>query len=291
MILGAIEAGGTKFVCAIGDEEGNIVEKVSFSTTTPSETMENVINYFKDKNIEALGIGSFGPIDPNKGSKTYGYITTTPKKYWSNYNILGRLKESFDIPMEFDTDVNGAALGEVIWGSAQGIDNCLYITVGTGIGAGAVVEGKMLHGLSHPEMGHIIIAREEDDKFEGTCIYHKTCLEGLASGPAIEERWGKKGNELEEDHPCWDLEARYLAKALVNYILILSPKKIIMGGGVMKQLQLFPLIRSYVKKYLNGYVSSDTILKEIDSYIIPPGLGDNSGIKGALALAKVAAKS
>lgn len=288
MILGAIEAGGTKFVCAIGDEEGNVMEKVSFSTTTPDETMENVINYFKDKNIEALGVGSFGPIDPNKDSKTYGYITTTPKKYWSNYNILGRLKESFDIPMEFDTDVNGAALGEITWGSAKGTDNCLYITVGTGIGAGAIVDGKILHGLSHPEMGHILISREEDDNFDGTCIYHKTCLEGLACGPAIEQRWGKNGYQLGENHPCWDLEARYLAKALVSYILILSPKKIIMGGGVMKQLQLFPLIRSYVKKYLNGYVSLNTILEEIDSYIIPPGLGDNAGIKGALALAKIA---
>lgn len=288
MILGAIEAGGTKFICAIGDEKGNIIEKIVFATTNPKETMENVINYFKDKNIEALGIGSFGPIDPNKNSETYGYITTTPKKYWSNYNILGKLKENFEIPMEFDTDVNGAALGEIIWGSAQGMDNCLYITVGTGIGAGAVVEGKLLRGLSHPEMGHIFIAREEDDKFEGTCIYHKTCLEGLACGPAIEQRLGKKGNQLEEKHPCWDLEARYLAKALINYILILSPKKIIMGGGVMKQLQLFPLIRSYVKKYLNGYVSSNNILEEIDNYIVPPGLGDDSGIKGALALAKIA---
>lgn len=288
MILGAIEAGGTKFICAIGDEKGNIIEKMVFPTTNPNETMENVINYFKDKNIDALGVGSFGPIDPNKNSETYGYITTTPKKHWSNYNILGRLKENFNIPMEFDTDVNGAALGEVIWGVAQGMDNCLYITVGTGIGAGAVVEGKLLHGLSHPEMGHIFVTREEEDKFEGTCIYHKNCLEGLASGPAIEQRWGKKGDQLEVNHPCWDLEARYLAKALINYILILSPRKIIMGGGVMKQLQLFPLIRGYVKKYLNGYVSSNTILEEIDNYIVSPGLGDDSGIKGALALAKMA---
>lgn len=290
MILGAIEAGGTKFICAIGDEEGNVIEKMVFATTNPNETMENVINYFKDKNIDALGVGSFGPIDPNKNSKTYGYITTTPKKHWSNYNILGKLKENFNIPMEFDTDVNGAALGEVIWGAAQGMDNCLYITVGTGIGAGAVVEGKLLHGLSHPEMGHIFVTREEEDKFEGTCIYHKNCLEGLASGPAIEQRWGRKGDQLEENHPCWDLEARYLAKALINYILILSPRKIIMGGGVMKQLQLFPLIRDYVKKYLNGYVSSNTILEEIDNYIVSPGLGDDSGIKGALALAKIAVK-
>lgn len=290
MRLGAIEAGGTKFVCAIGDEFGNLEKRASFETTTPEETMKEVINFFKNEEIEALGIGCFGPIDPNKTSKTYGYITSTPKLKWKNYNILGELKKYFNIPMEFDTDVNGAALGESIWGGAQNLNSSMYITVGTGIGAGAIVNNEILHGITHPEMGHILIQREKEDNFQGCCSYHKECLEGFASGPAIEKRWGKKGIELDATHPCWDLEARYLAKGLVNYILILSPQRIIMGGGVMKQKQLFPLIRKYVKEYLNGYVQLDEILKNIDEYIIPPTLGDNAGIKGALSLAKLALK-
>ncbi len=291
MKLGAIEAGGTKFVCAVGDENGNIFERVSFPTTLPEETMKLVCDFFKDKGIEALGVGSFGPIDPDKKSKTYGYITTTPKKGWTNYNILAELKKHFNIPMEFDTDVNGAALGESIWGAAKGLDSCVYITVGTGIGAGGIIDGKMIHGLTHPEMGHILIAKEPNDNYVGGCPYHGgDCLEGLASGPAIEKRWGKKGHELGENHEAWELEAKYLAKAIMNYILIISPKKIIIGGGVMKQRQLFPMIRKNVLKYLNGYVASSEIVNNIDTYIVPPGLEDNAGISGALALAKMAKK-
>lgn len=285
MLLGAIEAGGTKFVCATGNEAGDILERISFPTTKPEETMEKVIAFFKGKKIKALGIGSFGPIDPNSNSTTYGYITTTPKPYWGNYNILGKLKDSFDIPMGFDTDVNGAALGEIKWGVAKGLNSALYITVGTGIGAGAVVEGNMVNGLLHPEMGHIYPIRDPKDNYKGRCPFHLDCLEGLASGPAIEERWGIKGYNLPIDHQAWDLEAYYLAQALVNYILIISPEKIIMGGGVMKQHQLFPKIRKNVQELLNGYVKKDEILTNIGSYIVPPKLGDNAGICGSLALA------
>ncbi|MGL4393547.1 MAG: ROK family protein [Fusobacteriaceae bacterium] len=292
MRLGAIEAGGTKFVCAIGNENGELFERESFPTTTPEETMKLVVNFFAEKKIEALGVGSFGPIDPDKNSPTYGYITATPKKNWANYNILGELKKHFNIPMEFDTDVNGAALGESIWGAAKGLDSCIYITVGTGIGAGGITDGKMLHGLTHPEMGHIFLPKESCDNFVGGCPYHgDKCLEGLASGPAIEKRWNKKGSELPKEHEAWSLESMYLAKAIVNYILILSPKKIIMGGGVMKQEQMFPMIRKNVIEYLNGYVPHTQILKNIDNYIVPPGLGDNAGISGALALAKIAKKN
>lgn len=287
--LGAIEAGGTKFVCGVGTEAGEVLDRISFPTTTPEETMMRVLAYFQGKEVEAMGIGSFGPIDPIPGSSTYGFITTTPKPHWGNYNLVGAVKAHFDIPIGFDTDVNGAALGEARWGAAKGLDNCLYITVGTGIGAGAVVGGKLIHGLSHPEMGHIVVRRHPDETYAGACPYHGDCLEGLAAGPAIVNRWGVgNGADLAPDHPAWEMEAHYLAQALMNYILILSPEKIVMGGGVMKQAQLFPLIRRKVQELLGGYVQHHNLVDGIDSYIVPPGLGDNAGLSGALALADLA---
>lgn len=290
-VIAAVEAGGTKFICGLGTEEGKIIEKINIPTTNPEETMQKVIEYFKDKKFDVMGIGSFGPIDPVKGSKTYGYITKTPKPYWSDYNMIGELKKHYDVPMEFDTDVNGAALAESWWGAGTGLKNLVYITVGTGIGAGAVVNGTMLQGLTHPEMGHIFLKRHPEDKFEGRCPFHKDCLEGMAAGPAIEDRWGKKGQELMDKDEVWELEAYYLAQALVNYILILSPQRIIMGGGVMKQQQLFPLIRKNVQKFLNNYVYKKEILEEIDKYIVYPGLGDDAGFIGSIALGKIALDS
>lgn len=286
MILGAIEAGGTKFVCGIGNENGDIIEKISFPTTTPEETLKLVTDYFKDKQIEALGVGSFGPIDLNTESSTYGFITSTPKKHWKNVNLLGELKKHIDVPMAFDTDVNAAALGELEWGAAKGLDSCIYMTVGTGIGVGAVTEGKLIHGMLHPEMGHILVKRHEDDTYKGNCPFHGDCLEGLASGPAIENRWGQKGIVLSANPQVWELEAYYLAQALVNYILVLSPKKLILGGGVMQQKQLFPIIIEHVVNLLNGYIQNENLLVCIDEYIVPPELGDNAGLCGALALAK-----
>ena len=285
MKLGAIEAGGTKFVCGIADENGNILERVSFPTETPEITLQKVYDFFKDKGVEAIGIGSFGPIDPNPNSETYGYITKTPKKYWSDFNLIGELQKNFNIPMAFDTDVNGAALGEATWGAAKGLKNCLYLTIGTGIGGGALVSGKLVHGMLHPEMGHIFIRRHQDDSYIGKCPFHKDCFDGLASGPAMEERWGVKAYELPIDHKAWELEAYYIAQALVNYILTISPEKIILGGGVMKQSQLFPLIRKNVKEMLNNYVQTKEILEDIDEYIVYPGLGDNAGLLGCIALA------
>ena len=286
--IAAIEAGGTKFICGIGNEKGEIFFFFFIPTTVPEETMKKVIEYFKEKEFEAMGIGSFGPIDPVKSSETYGCISKTPKPHWSDYNIVGELKKNFNVPMEFDTDVNGAALGESLWGAGKGLNNVMYITVGTGIGAGAVVNGKMLQGLTHPEMGHISIKRNENDKYKGKCPFHSDCLEGLASGPAIEERWGEKGYNLEDKNEVWELEAYYLAQALVNYILILSPERIIMGGGVMKQKHMFPLIRKNVKEFLNGYVHKKEILEDIDNYIVYPGLEENSGLIGSLALGSLA---
>lgn len=285
MLIGGIEAGGTKFVCGIGDEKGEILERISFPTETPEITLRKVIDFFKDKNINALGVGSFGPVDLNSNSSTYGFITKTPKLAWTDFNIVGYLKKYFSVPVFFDTDVNGAALGEAVWGAAKGLKSCVYLTVGTGIGGGAFVSGKLIHGMLHPEMGHIIIKRHPKDSYRGKCPFHQDCLEGLASGPAIEERWGVKGHNLPSDHFAWDLEAYYIAQALVNYILILSPEKIILGGGVMKQKQLFPKIREEVKRLLNGYIQTESILKSLDSYIVPPTLEDNAGLLGAIALA------
>ncbi|MBG9472161.1 MULTISPECIES: ROK family protein [Priestia] len=288
MIFGAIEAGGTKFVCAVGDNNGQIFEKVQFPTTTPEETMEQVIEFFSRFNLRAIGLGSFGPCDVNFESITYGHITSTPKLSWRGYPILKTLEESFNIPIGFSTDVNAAALGEVTFGAAKGLDSCLYITVGTGIGAGAVLGGELLQGLSHPEMGHVIVRRHSNDTYPGKCPYHRDCLEGLAAGPAIEERWEKTGSELVNRPEVWELESHYLAQALVHYILILSPKKIILGGGVMKQKQLFPLIYRDVKKLLNKYIEIPQLSDEIEKYIVPVGLGDLAGITGALLLGRKA---
>lgn len=280
-MLGAIEAGGTKFVCAVGDHEGNIINRVSIPTTIPEETMKEVISFFQEYDIEAIGIGSFGPIDVNTDSSTYGYITTTPKTSWKNYPFVKTIKDTFHVPVGFNTDVNAAALGEATLGAAKGLDSCLYITVGTGIGAGALVQGKLLQGLSHPEMGHILVRRHLEDPYEGTCPYHKDCLEGLAAGPAIEARWGEKGDKLSTRADVWDMEAYYIAQALMQYILILSPKKIILGGGVMKQKQVF----SYIYKHLTTLMNEYVYLPDLSNYIVAPALGDNAGITGSLLLA------
>ncbi|MFF2886179.1 ROK family protein [Paenibacillus sp. NPDC057967] len=290
-VYGAIEGGGTKFVCGIGMEDGTIRETVTIPTTTPEETMGKAMAYFADKRIEAIGIGTFGPVDVNVDSPAYGSVTSTPKPHWSGFDIVGYVKRELNVPVGFDTDVNAAALGELLWGAAQGLQSCLYMTIGTGIGAGAVAEGKLLHGLTHPEMGHIIVRRHPEDRYEGKCPFHGDCLEGLAAGPAVEARWGVKASELGEDHAAWRMQSYYMAQALVNYILILSPERLILGGGVMHQSHLFPLIREQVKGLLKGYVHHPALEQDIDSYIVKPGLGDKAGISGALALAVKAAKA
>ena len=288
MLLGALEAGGTKMVCAIGNEKGEIWDQVSIPTEIPAITMPKLIAYFREKEIEALGIGSFGPIDPDRQSSTYGYITSTPKLSWANYNIVGEFKQSLHCPVEFDTDVNSSVLGEVTFGSARGKDSVLYLTVGTGIGAGIYVEGNLLHGMLHPEAGHILLRKREDDNYQGKCPYHDSCFEGLASGPSIEERWGQRGEFLSDREEVWDLEAYYIGQALTDYILTISPQMIILGGGVMKQTSLYPKIRGYVTAFLNGYIKTDE-LKDMERYIVPASLGGNQGIMGCLALARQAA--
>jgi len=284
MLLGALEAGGTKMVCAIGNENGEILDQVSFSTQEPKSTMPTIIDYFKSADITGLGIGNFGPVDLNRKSKKYGYITNTPKYGWTNYNIVGTLSDSLNIPIGFDTDVNAAALGEATWGITSGLDSSIYITVGTGIGVGVIVNNQVLHGMLHPEAGHVLINKRVDDNYYSNCRFHPNCLEGLASGPAIEGRWGRKAHELFDNESVWDLEADYLAQGIVGYILTLSPQKIVLGGGVMQQAQLFPKIRSKVQVLLNGYINTSDI-NNIDQYIVHSALGGNQGIMGCLRLA------
>lgn len=289
-IYAGIEAGGTKFVCAVGTGPEDIRSSVSFPTTSPEETLGRTIEFLRQQGgastLAAIGVASFGPVDLQPGSPTYGYITTTPKPGWANCDVVGALKQHFDLPVGFDTDVNGAALGEWRWGAAQGLDTFVYLTIGTGIGGGGMVNGKMLHGLVHPEMGHMLLRRDpEQDPFPGSCPYHAGCLEGLASGPALERRWGVRAETLPPDHPAWALEAHYIALGLVNLIVVLSPQRIILGGGVMQQPQVFPLLRTRVLELLNGYVQAPQILRGIEEYIVPPGLGSRAGVAGALALA------
>ncbi len=288
MKIGAIEAGGTKFVCAISDKNLNIEKRATFKTESPETTMGKVIDFFKGEGITHLGIGSFGPIDPNPRSSTFGYITKTPKEKWIDYNIVGVLKESLNIDnVHFDTDVNCAALGEAKFGIAKGLTDVVYLTIGTGIGGGAIVDGKTIKGLLHPEMGHIFVRRHKDDTFEGTCVYHKDCFEGLASGPAIEKRWGKPGAELQNIDAVWEMEAHYISQALINYILVLSPQKVILGGGVMQQKQIFDLVRTNVLEGLNGFIFKDEIIRNIEEYIVYPMLGQDAGLIGTIAMVLV----
>ncbi|MET3545668.1 fructokinase [Paenibacillus favisporus] len=284
MRIGAIEAGGTKFICGIGNEKGEILERISFPTEAPEKTLEQAAAFFRGQGIEAMGIGSFGPIDLDCSSPSYGCVTTTPKPGWAGFDFVKYMKNFYPVPIGFDTDVNAAVFGEAKWGAAQGMESCVYYTIGTGVGVGVYAEGKLIHGLVHPEGGHVLTRRHPEDSFPGSCPYHGDCLEGMASGPAIERRWGVQGNNLPEDHPAWEMEAYYLAQAISGVILLLSPKKVILGGGVMQQKRLIPLIRKEVAQTLNGYVASRAILNGMDSYIVRPGLGDNAGLCGALAL-------
>lgn len=291
-LYGGIEGGGTKFVCAVGTGPDDIRAEIRFPTTTPEETLGQAIAFFQAHHavtpLAAIGIGSFGPVDLHPGSPTWGYITTTPKPGWPHTDVAGPIQRALRLPVAFDTDVNGAALGEGRWGAAQGLDTFIYLTIGTGIGGGGMVGGQLIHGLVHPEMGHILIPHDrEADPYPGWCPYHGDCLEGLAAGPALQGRWGARAETLPTDHPAWALEAKYLADALVTFITTLSPQRIIVGGGVMSQPQMFPLVREMTRARLNGYVQDAAITERIDEYIVPPALGNRAGALGAIALAEL----
>jgi fructokinase len=294
-LFGGIEAGGTKFVCAIGAGPDHLVAETSFATTTPDETIAQAVAFFRahleTMLLAAVGIASFGPVDPDRRSPRFGFITTTPKPGWSYTDLAGALGRALGVAVGFDTDVNGAALAEHRWGAAQGLDTFLYLTVGTGIGGGGMINGRLMHGLLHPEMGHIAIPHDRAaDPYAGVCPYHRDCLEGLASGPAMAARWGHDAASLPPDHPAWALEAEYLSLGLVNYICTLSPRRIILGGGVMQQAHLFPMLRKRVRALLNGYVSPLDDAAALEQYIVPPALGDRAGVLGAIALGEQAAE-
>lgn len=288
-LYGGIEAGGTKWICAIGTGPDDIRAEVRFPTTTSAETLANAIAFFRaheSERLAAIGVGSFGPVDLNPASPSYGSITTTPKPGWAHTDIVKTLYQALGRPIGFDTDVNVALLGERQWGAARDCDVAVYITVGTGIGGGTVVGGKLVHGLIHPEMGHMRVVRDPvRDPFVGICPYHSDCLEGLACGPALKARWQTPAEELPADHPAWELEADYLGQAMANLLCILSPERIIIGGGVMSQPQMFPLVRAATQRWLNGYLQHPHILDHPDRLIVPPALGQRAGVLGAIALA------
>lgn len=283
-MYGVIEAGGTKFVCAVGDDDLNIIQRVSFPTTTPEITMPLVIAFFKEygQALKSIGVGSFGPIDLAVQSPTYGFITSTPKLPWQNFDFVGLLKRELQVPVTWTTDVNAAAYGEYMAGAGKGLSSLVYYTIGTGVGGGGIQKGQFIQGFSHPEMGHQLLRRHPADTYQGNCPFHGDCLEGLAAGPAIEKRLGIKGSNLPTEDAYWEIEADYLAQCAYNTTLLFSPEMIIFGGGVMKQDQLLPKIRSRFQELLQGYVQTP----DMSQYIQRPQLGDNSGTIGCLALAK-----
>ena len=281
-------------MCMVGTGPGDMREQVRFSTQSPEITLRETLDFFRSAavrhgRIEAIGIASFGPIDLHVDSPTYGFITSTPKPGWANVDIAGAIRDALAVPVSFDTDVNAAALSEWRWGAAQGLENFIYLTIGTGIGGGGLVNGRLMHGLVHPEMGHVRIPHDVGlDPFAGVCPFHGDCLEGLASGPAINARWLQPAEQLPDDHPGWVLEARYLALALVDFICTLSPERIVIGGGVMSRTLLYPLVRTHVLALLNNYVRAPQILEAMDDYVVAPWLGGHAGVLGALALAQQA---
>ncbi|SPF50639.1 putative fructokinase [Candidatus Sulfopaludibacter sp. SbA4] len=290
-MFGAIEAGGTKFVCAVGTGPGDL-ETIQIPTTSPGETIGAVVAFLRGRagaELQAVGIASFGPLGLDPGSPSFGHITSTPKLEWRNFDFAGAVRQALGVPIGFDTDVNGAALGEARWGAAQGLTDFVYLTVGTGIGGGAVCGGRVVHGLVHPEMGHIRVPHDTvRDPYTGVCPYHRDCLEGLASGPSMEARWGRPASDLPPEHPAWTLEAHYLALGLVNYVCTLSPRRIVLGGGVMQQPHLFGLIRAELLELLNGYIQASEIIERTREFIVPPLLGSRAGVLGALVLAEQA---
>lgn len=284
MRFGAVETGGTKIVCAVLEENGTIIERMQLSTEAPQGTMKAVAEWFSGKDIAAFGVSSFGPISLKKGSPMYGHILETTKEGWKYYNVLEELS-GFGVPIGLDTDVNGACLGEIAFGAAMGLEDVLYLTVGTGIGAGIVLNGRPVHGMLHPEAGHVRLLRRAGDTRRSVCPYHDCCAEGMASGTAVRAYYGIPASELSDNMDYLESEADYLAQALVNYILTVAPKKIIMGGGLMHEKALFPLIRRRVEELLGGYLVTDEI-GDMEHYISPSACADNQGILGCLVLAK-----
>lgn len=283
MILGGIEGGGTKFICAVGNEFGNIEKEIVIPTTTPKETLDKVIEFFKINPVQKIGIGCFGPLNIDKNSEDYGMILDTPKKEWSNFNIVQYLKREVNVPIVINTDVNVAALAEKSVGMSKGLENILYITIGTGIGVGAIINNRIINGVNHSEMGHIALRKHPNDHFEGLCKFHGDCFEGLASGPAIESRYNKKGEFLTDDIKVWEMIGYYIGQAVAIYTFIFSPQRIILGGGVSFQKNLLPFIKDSFNKFNNDYIKNKYI-NDIDNYIQLTSLNNRAGLIGAILL-------
>ena len=298
-LIAAIEAGGTKFNCVVGRGPDELLETTRIPTTTPKETLEAVGRFFANAKARhgafaAIGLGCFGPLDLDPESATYGQITSTPKPGWQNTDIVGMLKNRFHVPVGLDTDVNGAVLGEYLWGAGKGMDPLVYITIGTGVGGGVLVHGKLLHGLLHPEIGHLQVPPPRKSKAvmrRGQCAFHPHCVEGYISGPAIAKRWGVRADKLPPDSPAWEEAAEVLANLCVNLTLTLSPRRIILGGGVMDQEQLLPLVHGQFVKLLNGYLRLPEAGAKVADYLVRPALGSQAGLLGALALGRMAANA
>ena len=281
-----IELGGTKVVCGIANGDGEVLERTSIATRGPEETLGDTRAWLEPRlgNASGLGIASFGPIHVDPASPRYGRIGATPKTAWQGFDLLRALRDWTELPMALDTDVNAAALAEIRWGAARGHQNVVYVTVGTGIGGGIVSNGRPVHGLMHPEIGHMKPRRLPEDDFDGTCPFHGDCFEGLAAGPAIAARWGKPLNELPADHPAFAMEADYLGQLAVNLLLTASPTKLIFGGGVMNCTELLPMIREAAARHLNGYLDLGDLSTGSGELIVTPGLESNAGLLGAVAL-------
>ena len=287
MLIGALEAGGANMIASVGNAQRGVMQRASFPTTTPEATIPKVVEFIRAFDVKALGIGSFGPLDLNPDSPAYGSITGTPKKEWRNYPLLAALREQLGVPMAIDTAANVSAMAENRMGAGRGARNMLYLMVGAGVGGGILVDGRPVHGLVHPELGHMLIAPQEGDPMpDGVCPFHRHCLEGLASAPAMEKRWGLAAKLMTPDHPAWRMEAQYLAQMCANMIVTVSPEIIVLGGEVMQQQPaLYPMIRERTLELLGGYVGSSRITPEgMAQYIVPPALGINAGVTGALML-------
>ena len=295
-VVGGLELGGTKAVCVVGTGPDDVRADARIPTTTPVETLGRILEFFAGhaavQPLTALGVASFGPLDLDPSSATFGFITTTPKQPWRQVDLVTTLRRGLGITIALDTDVNAAALAEYRGGRGRGADTLVYVTIGTGIGGGVLVGGRPLHGLVHPEIGHLRVPHDRArDGFDGVCPHHGDCLEGLASAPALAARWGAVPESLPDAHPAWALEAEYLALGLANVVLTLSPQRIVLGGGVMARAGLLPLVRTRLRAVLAGYVQSRALDEGIDDYVVAPALGERAGVLGALALARDASEA
>jgi fructokinase len=293
-LVGGIEAGGTKLICAVGTGPDDVRAELRVPTTTPAETLAAAVAFFAAQAarapLAALGVASFGPLDLDPRSVTFGSITTTPKPGWRGVDLVGPLRAALGVPVALDTDVNAAALAEQRWGAGRGLRTLVYVTVGTGIGGGAVVDGRALHGAGHPEMGHLRVPHDRArDPFAGSCPAHGDCWEGLAAAPAMAARWGRPPETLSEADPAWALEAHYLALGLANLVLTLAPERVVVGGGVMARARLYPLVRAGLQDLLAGYLTWPALADGLERYVVPPALGERAGVLGALHLAQTAA--